>query len=65
MVPRPLGSHGSRGQSQATDVPAPRDQRGGLSPDSPTDGSSDAEGDGLTYLREYLLQLDPKQLDAQ
>ena len=52
------------GDGDADGMPDEWEQRYGLSPDSPADGSSDADGDGLTNLQEYLLQLDPTQVDA-
>jgi len=52
------------GDRDADGMPDDWEQCYGLNPDSSTDGSMDADADGLTNLQEYLLQLDPEQVDA-
>lgn len=44
------------GNQDADGMPDDWQQRHGLNPDSPADGPTDADGDGLTDLQEYLLQ---------
>jgi hypothetical protein len=52
------------GDRDADGMPDDWEQRHGLNPDSPADGPTDADGDGLTNLQEYLLELDPTEVDA-